>query len=52
MKFMISQGLLSKPLAEAALDAGFFDQSHFIREFRKFAGETPRVFFGLAAAGL
>ncbi|MDI2130757.1 helix-turn-helix transcriptional regulator [Yinghuangia seranimata] len=26
---------------EAALDAGFFDQNHFIREFRAFTGSTP-----------
>lgn len=27
--------------AEAALDAGFSDQSHMVREFRNFAGVTP-----------
>ncbi len=29
------------PWAEAALDAGFADQSHMVREFRRFAGVTP-----------
>lgn len=28
-------------LTDAALEAGFYDQSHFIREFRAFAGTTP-----------
>jgi AraC-like DNA-binding protein len=29
----------------AALSAGYCDQSHFIREFRRYAGTTPRKFF-------
>ena len=28
----------------AALDSGFFDQSHLIRDFRRFAGESPTSF--------
>jgi methylphosphotriester-DNA--protein-cysteine methyltransferase len=32
-------------LTDAALDAGYFDQSHFIREFRLFTGDAPRRFF-------
>ena len=27
-------------------DAGYFDQSHFIREFRGITGEAPGKFFG------
>lgn len=30
---------------EVALEAGYFDQSHFIREFKKLAGTAPREFF-------
>lgn len=29
------------PLGRIALDAGYYDQSHFIRELRRFAGMTP-----------
>lgn len=31
--------------AELALDAGFFDQSHFVNDFRSLAGVTPERFF-------
>ena len=33
-------------LTGMAYDAGYFDQSHFIREFRAFTGKSPRRFFG------
>lgn len=32
-------------LTELALDAGYFDQSHFIKQFKAFAGSTPEQFF-------
>lgn len=31
-------------LTELALDSGYFDQAHFIREFKKYAGMSPRTF--------
>jgi AraC-like DNA-binding protein len=44
----------SAPWTEAALLAGYFDQSHFIREFRRFVGCSPTQFVeaarGLASA--
>lgn len=33
-------------LAEVALRAGYFDQAHFIREFRKLSGGVPRGYRG------
>lgn len=32
-------------LTAAALDAGYFDQSHFIRDFKQFTGDSPQKFF-------
>jgi AraC-like DNA-binding protein len=33
------------PLAQLSADAGYFDQSHFIRAFRSMVGQTPHRFF-------
>jgi len=46
MKSLICLEDMNHQVVESALGMGFFDQSHFIREFRKFAGQTPRDFFG------
>jgi len=35
----------NKSLTELALDAGFYDQAHFIHEFKMFTGQTPLHFF-------
>jgi len=32
-------------LTEATYEAGFYDQSHFIKEFRQFTGKSPSAFF-------
>jgi len=31
-------------LADLALECGYYDQSHFINEFRSFSGLTPLEF--------
>ena len=35
-------------LADAGLACGYYDQSHFIAEFRAFSGMTPREFVNAA----
>lgn len=35
----------SKDTFDSALAAEYYDQSHFIKEFKKFTGETPKTFF-------
>jgi AraC-like DNA-binding protein len=32
-------------LTEASYEAGYFDQSHFIKDFRNFTGRSPKEFF-------
>lgn len=32
-------------LTEASYEAGYFDQSHFIKDFRQFTGQAPKDFF-------
>jgi AraC-like DNA-binding protein len=32
-------------LSQASIESGYFDQSHFIRDFRAVTGESPRRFF-------
>jgi len=38
------QNLQTENLIHVGLDAGFYDQSHFIKVFKKFCGETPKNF--------
>ncbi|WP_126247168.1 helix-turn-helix transcriptional regulator [Chitinophaga rhizosphaerae] len=38
----------TESLTQAAYEAGYFDQSHFIRDFRQFTGQTPKAYFSVA----
>lgn len=38
-------------LVEVGVDSGFTDQSHFIRAFKKYTGQTPSYFFSQISAG-
>ncbi|HBE69029.1 MAG TPA: hypothetical protein DDW52_12845 [Planctomycetaceae bacterium] len=40
----VSESAPSADWVRIALDAGFFDQSHLIRDFRRFSGESPTAF--------
>jgi AraC-like DNA-binding protein len=42
---IIQKGDASPSLAALGYDAGFFDQSHFIKEFKRFTGDTPEAYF-------
>ena len=40
------------PLTELALDCGYYDQSHFIHDFRRFSGTTPSDYLKIATPHL
>ncbi len=42
---IIANAAPSGSLTAVGYDAGFYDQSHFIKEFRKFSGNTPEEYF-------
>ncbi|WP_353719425.1 helix-turn-helix domain-containing protein [Dyadobacter sp. 676] len=45
MKSVIEKGRSGQTLAQLALDAGYFDQPHFNKDFKLFTGLTPTEFF-------
>lgn len=45
MKAFINRSKQGQPLTRMALDAGYFDQAHFNKEFKIFTGQTPSLFF-------
>lgn len=44
MRTLVAQGLSGASLTQVALQAGYFDQSHFNRDFKLFTGQTPSAF--------
>ncbi|MXV52376.1 helix-turn-helix domain-containing protein [Pedobacter sp. HMF7647] len=47
-RFQQALGTYSKPfssLTEIAYDCGYYDQSHFIHDFKKFSGHNPNHYF-------
>ena len=38
-------GNKSKSLTEIAFDCGYYDQSHFIHDFKEFTGQHPKTYF-------
>lgn len=42
---LISNYTSYSSLTDASYEAGFYDQSHFIKEFRNFTGKSPKDFF-------
>ena len=45
LKNVLSLYQPKKSLTKIAYDAGFYDQAHFIKQFKIFTGETPEKFF-------
>jgi AraC-like DNA-binding protein len=42
---LMNQFSSTESLTELALEAGYFDQAHFIKDFRTFTGMSPQQFF-------
>ncbi|MEI9919006.1 MAG: helix-turn-helix domain-containing protein [Bacteroidota bacterium] len=51
MKHAISSYRSGESLTELGYRAGFYDQAHFIKEFRAFTGDNPKRFFGEETGG-
>lgn len=55
IRFQFALEELNRPGGEAALgnilDLGYFDQNHFIKEFKEFGAETPKRFLRLFPGG-
>jgi AraC-like DNA-binding protein len=45
-KNTIASYRLQDSLTNLGYEAGFYDQAHFIKEFRNFTGDSPEIFFG------
>ena len=45
LKYVIQQYRSANSLTELGYEAGFYDQAHFIKEFKTFTGDSPEKFF-------
>ncbi|QDK78328.1 helix-turn-helix domain-containing protein [Spirosoma sp. KCTC 42546] len=45
LRSVINQYSPAQSLTETAHQAGYFDQAHFIKDFRTFTGQVPHLFF-------
>ena len=45
LRNLITKYSLFPSLTDASYEAGYFDQSHFIKDFRLFTGQAPKDFF-------
>ena len=45
LKYTLQQFQAQTSLTSLAYESGFYDQAHFIKEFKTFTGETPEHFF-------
>jgi len=45
LRNLISKYSTHASLTETACEAGYFDQAHFIKDFKLFTGQTPKDFF-------
>jgi AraC-like DNA-binding protein len=45
MRHVIDTYTADRSLTDTAHTAGYFDQAHFIKDFKSFTGETPDAFF-------
>jgi AraC-like DNA-binding protein len=44
--------LTSKDLLQIAIDNGYYDDNHFIKDFRRFSGVPPKTYFNRAIKAL
>ncbi|MBL7935163.1 MAG: AraC family transcriptional regulator, partial [Bacteroidia bacterium] len=45
LKYITDVSVSKNTLTQLGLDAGYFDQAHFIKDFKSYTGETPEQFF-------
>lgn len=44
---LLNRDFADQPLAQIAYEYGYYDQSHFIHDFQKFSGSSPKEYFKL-----